>query len=444
MHAETVTIIEFPSGSRIRRGEPVPTTLPLVRNGPPSTHVLFADGWGIAVPTDQIVEADEDRGCARVIFGGMRFDGVEEGKLVFRRVREVRPEHELMPERGRELKLDPARVQRVLVGSNPVWPLTPAKRLEVTTEDMARTTLFRDLDLGLIIHRLAACPKRHLKAGEVLLQQGQANDTVYLVLEGHLYVRLESQEDTDVSVAVVGDCIGEMSVIDGRPCAASVLAQDDCTVLQLPGELIWSLIDHTTLVSRNLLLLLAGRLRMGDRVISAGHVEKARYQRYATQDLLTGLKNRRWLDDELGRRFEKFKSDNTSQAAIMFDVDHFKKFNDTYGHQAGDLVLQRVARAAMMAVEPRGIAARYGGEEFVVLAADLPLGEACKLADNVRLAVANLGDLNHEGTKLPPVTISLGVALLEQGMIAADLVKAADKNLYKAKESGRNRVVPAP
>lgn len=444
MHAETVTTVEFAAGSRIRRAEPVPTTLPLVKNGPPSTQVLFPDGWGISVPTDQIVGSDEERGAARVLFGGMRFDGLEEGQLTFRRVREVRPEHELMPERGRVMKIDPSRVHRVLVGSNPVWPLPVMKRLEVTTEDMARTTLFRDLDLGLIIHRLAACPKRTLKPGEVLLQQGQPNDTVYVVLEGHLYVRLESQEHTDVSVAVVGDCIGEMSVIDGRPCAASVLAQEEATVLQLPGELIWSLIDHTTLVSRNLLLLLAGRLRMGDRVISAGQDEKARYQRFATQDLLTGLKNRRWLDDELQRRFEKYRKENVSQAAIMFDVDHFKKFNDTHGHQAGDLVLQRVARAAMMAVEGKGVAARYGGEEFVILAGGVSLNEACQLAETVRLSVANLGELEHEGAALPPVTVSLGVALLAPGMSAGELVKAADQKLYEAKKSGRNRVVPAP
>src|SRR5690606_20383038 len=117
-----------------------------------------------------------------------------------------------------------------------------------------------------------------------------------------------------------------------------------------------------------------------------------------------------WLDDELERRFEKFRTDGTPQAAIMFDVDHFKKFNDTYGHQAGDLVLQSVARAAMTAIDKQAIAARYGGEEFVILAADLSLPDACRLAETVRLAIATMSHLEHEGQSLPPVTVSLGVA----------------------------------
>ena len=438
---ESATTLEFAAGSRIQRAPSVRTQLPLVRNGQPPTHVVFADKQGISLPTDQIVSADDSRGYARVTFGGMRFEGVEEGLLAFRRVREVLPEHELMPERGRLLRIDPPRVSRVLAGPNVVWPDGGGKRLAVTTEDMARTTLFRDVDLGLIIHRLTACAQRHVKAGEMVLEQGQQNDTVFLVLEGHLYIRLVSQETTDVSVAVMGDCIGEMSVIDGRSISASVLAQTDATLLEIPGDLLWALIDHTMVVSRNLLYVLAGRIRMNDRVISAGQAEKARFQRFATQDLLTGLRNRRWLDDELQRRFEKFQRTGKPESLIMFDVDHFKKFNDTYGHQAGDLVLQRVARATLEAVESFGAAARYGGEEFVVLAGEATLPEAAHLAESIRTAVAALHDLQHEGRALPPVTISLGVARQQPGAPAADLVRRADEALYNAKKGGRNRVV---
>ena len=128
----------------------------------------------------------------------------------------------------------------------------------------------------------------------------------------------------------------------------------------------------------------------------------------------------------------------------MFDVDHFKRFNDQFGHQAGDLVLQRVSRAAMLATQGAGVAARYGGEEFVVLAGDVPLEAGTRLAETIRRTVAGLNDLEHEGQALPPVTISLGVARLTPGMTSRDLVKRADESLYAAKSGGRNRVVPAP
>lgn len=116
------TTLEFVPGSRIERQKPVKSALPLVRNGPPATWVVFADRMGIGVPTDQIVTAQDAAGAAHVQFGGMRFDGEDGTFLVFRRESEVRPEHELMPERGRELKIERARVARVLSGDRVLWP----------------------------------------------------------------------------------------------------------------------------------------------------------------------------------------------------------------------------------------------------------------------------------------------------------------------------------
>jgi hypothetical protein len=121
MHDRPMTEIEFAPGSRIQRDQPVPTTLPLLRPIPPATWIVFADGRGLGVPTDQIVASDEAGGRARVGFGGMRFDGVEEDKLVFRRAAEVWPEHALAPERGRVLKVAPGDVARVLVAGQVVW-----------------------------------------------------------------------------------------------------------------------------------------------------------------------------------------------------------------------------------------------------------------------------------------------------------------------------------
>src|SRR5688572_23959813 len=87
----------------------------------------------------------------------------------------------------------------------------PAARLDITHEDMARTTLFRDVDLGLVLDRLKNCDTRHYPAGQVVITQGAPNRSVFVVLEGRLHIRLEAAESLDVSVAVVGDCVGEMS-----------------------------------------------------------------------------------------------------------------------------------------------------------------------------------------------------------------------------------------
>jgi hypothetical protein len=115
-------LIEFVPGTRIVREPPLVPKLPILRNGPPGTAVVFADGAQVPVPTDQIVFAADDRGAARVAFGGMSFAGVEEGQLVFLRVRDLQPEELLSPERGRRMTLEPRLVASIAVDGRVVWP----------------------------------------------------------------------------------------------------------------------------------------------------------------------------------------------------------------------------------------------------------------------------------------------------------------------------------
>lgn len=128
MVEETPLLIEFAGGTHIGRDQAVPRGLPIVRNGPPGTHIVFADGGRVNLPTDQIVLADEHQGRARVGFGGMSFEGFEGDDLVFFRVLDLQPEHLLSPERGRKMTLRPSMVERVLVRGRQVYPLLPKTR----------------------------------------------------------------------------------------------------------------------------------------------------------------------------------------------------------------------------------------------------------------------------------------------------------------------------
>jgi hypothetical protein len=119
---ETPLVIEFADGTRIGRDQTAPKGLPIVGNGPPGTHIVFADGGRVNVPTDQIVLADEEQGRARVGFGGMSFEGFEGDDLIFFRVLDLQPEHLLSPERGRKMTLRPSMVGRVLVRGRQVYP----------------------------------------------------------------------------------------------------------------------------------------------------------------------------------------------------------------------------------------------------------------------------------------------------------------------------------
>lgn len=162
-------------------------------------------------------------------------------------------------------------------------------------------------------------------------------------------------------------------------------------------------------------------------------------RRLATTDALTGLYNRRFLDAMLHTEYSRAVRGRTPLAVIMFDIDHFKRFNDTHGHELGDRVLQLVARSLRELVRTFDYPCRYGGEEFVAVLPGMSATEAAQLAESLRLKVAQA---EIEGLN---VHISLGVAGYPgiELAVAEELLEAADAALYRAKEGGRNRVVLA-
>ena len=162
----------------------------------------------------------------------------------------------------------------------------------------------------------------------------------------------------------------------------------------------------------------------------------------AMRDPLTGLHNRRFLDSVLEREAARCLREEQPLALLMVDVDYFKRYNDRYGHQAGDQCLRAVAGCLQAAAKrATDLAARYGGEEFCIVLIDANLDMARRLAEALRHAVADLG-MAHEDSPLGRVTISVGVAVMrgDGGCRADDLLRAADEALYCAKQNGRDRV----
>ena len=163
------------------------------------------------------------------------------------------------------------------------------------------------------------------------------------------------------------------------------------------------------------------------------------------RDPLTGLFNRRFLEESLEREISKANRQNAPLGLIMLDADHFKLFNDTYGHLAGDVVLKHLGNLLMKNSRREDIACRYGGEEFVLVLPGTDRKVARQRAEDLRIMVENGDPIHHRSKILPNITISLGIALLpDHGKSAVELITEADKALYQAKDEGRNRVVIAP
>jgi diguanylate cyclase (GGDEF)-like protein len=177
----------------------------------------------------------------------------------------------------------------------------------------------------------------------------------------------------------------------------------------------------------------------------ADELERAKreLEQLAVTDQLTSLPNRRHLNIELEREFNRSKRYGHPLSVLMLDIDHFKKVNDNYGHQIGDRVLMLAGEVLRQSVRNTDICGRFGGEEFMVLAPETGYETVEVVAERIR---QNLKDrTSAAGGEIPPVTISIGVATTEhpETATADGLVRLADQALYRAKHQGRDRVVLA-
>lgn len=168
--------------------------------------------------------------------------------------------------------------------------------------------------------------------------------------------------------------------------------------------------------------------------------------KYATSDALTGLNNRRQFEDRLKQEVSNAKRQKHPLCAIMLDIDYFKKVNDTYGHYAGDVVLKKIASLIKTALREYDIPSRYGGEEFIILLPSTKVEDAFVVAERLRKTVegSKIEIPTEKGDELAHtlhVTISSGVYQYKETDTPQEFYQNADKALYIAKESGRNRVV---
>ncbi len=197
--------------------------------------------------------------------------------------------------------------------------------------------------------------------------------------------------------------------------------------------------DWATQVSRLILLAVATLLAAAIVVRSQGLRQQSR------SDRLTGLPNRSYFDERVQAELSRARRYAEPVAFAMIDIDHFKRYNDTWGHAAGDVALQLVAQAILDATRESDLVVRYGGEEFVALFPGMDSADASERVEQIRRSVADLRIPIPRRTEVGGVTISAGIATYGyDGTNAEDLLDRADARLFQAKEGGRNLVVGPP
>lgn len=214
-----------------------------------------------------------------------------------------------------------------------------------------------------------------------------------------------------------------------------------------PGEIratLESLLEKTgDMMEKN--QILEAELERSTQVMQELQRDLEMVRKQALTDGLTSLANRKAFDAEILRISEDAVKNDETFCMVLMDIDHFKSFNDNFGHQVGDQVLRLVARTLIDGVKGRDLAARYGGEEFAILLPQTGLPGGVKVADTIRTIVQGKELVNRNtGDKLGRVTISGGVAEYIPGEPIEAMIERADQALYAAKHNGRNQVVAAP
>lgn len=246
--------------------------------------------------------------------------------------------------------------------------------------------------------------------------------------------------EIDDVMTLITDALGMSASYDDSLSGAT----QELSVAQKPDQvkaIVESLVKSTREM-RDTNKALEDRLSLSKTEISSLQQSLEAIRAESLTDPLTGLGNRKYFDRSIDTAVQNALANGEPLTLLMFDIDHFKSFNDSYGHLTGDQVLRLVGMSLKQSIKGRDITARYGGEEFAVVLPNTALRQALTVADNIRRAVmAKELKKKSTGEILGRVTISVGVSLLKSDDDTDSLIERADSCLYAAKRNGRNRVI---
>ena len=321
-------------------------------------------------------------------------------------------------------------------------------------EFLASIPLFEELS-GLELNAVSAFLERRKYAkGDVVFKEGEPGQELFIVRVGKIgsFVKQADGTRRKIYEFVPGRFFGEMAIVEGAPRSATCWAEVDSELLVLDGIDFYRLVFEHPMIGLKILTAIGKTMatwldessRFLNDLVRWGETARRR----AVEDSLTGLFNRRFLEESLNSRFTAMAAGGRPFSLVMMDLDRFREINARHGSAGGDRTIKAVADALRPALREGDVASHLSGDEFAFLLPDTEMEAAVATAERIRVSIESIS------LKLPPVSggepvsvsvaASLGVAAAPaHGDTADRLLSAADRALYQAKDGGRNRVASA-
>jgi len=307
--------------------------------------------------------------------------------------------------------------------------------------DLENMGLFRDVSLKCIDRYLGCCFEEQYRSGDILLSPDKQNQHISLLLSGLLRIHLGTLDSELISYVHPGECVGEISIIDRLEPSAYVIAETDVRLWVIPQETFWEMVEASHTVAKNLLYILTRRLRHGHGIISNNRQLQKQLQKDVMIDGLTRIHNRRWFDNIVRRRIQHSLETCRPLCLMLVDIDHFKSFNDQFGHMTGDRILSDIAGILLKKLRANDMLARFGGDEFVLALPETMLESALEIAEQLRRCAHRLPIRGQQKQIPATLTISVGISDLRSEDDIETLFQRTDNALYRAKKRGRDCIV---